>query len=548
MRCSVLMAATAPLLLAGIVHGQELTPVEILEARGRIAELTQRGQPDSALIVLRQIVKRDSADAYLWRQYGRLAAQQKRWPEAAGALEHAFALGVFNRANTALEIARIHLAAGQQTKALDWIERAAANRLQQPQRFIMDTAFAMLRDSARLRAIYPVADAGDLSRDEKWRRDIDFFAREAQRMHVHPERPAHSRAFVDSVAALKRRIPASSDASVKLGLRRLVAMLKDGHSGMQRDSTMRLLPVDLYWFSDGVFVVSGIGDAARYVGRRVINIGGRPVSEVARAVSGFITRDNDMDLRARLPAALINTSFLSEIGIAKADGTVDVTLEDEGGRRDVVNMAGGPLRSSSGLWAETKAPRPFYLDRSRPYWTRDVPEAKALYLNFNAVREIDSLSLGAFSQRLAAQLRDSAYKNLIVDIRANGGGNTFLLPPLIQAIASFAAVDTARRIYVITSRHTFSAAQNFAGKLEWLLDPVFVGEPTGSSPNFTGESTATVLPYSGLQVGISNRMHMNSDWEDQRSWIAPDLPVALSSADFFAGRDPALAAIIGVAN
>ncbi|HEY0809930.1 MAG TPA: hypothetical protein VGD49_07190, partial [Longimicrobiales bacterium] len=213
-----------------------------------------------------------------------------------------------------------------------------------------------------------------------------------------------------------------------------------------------------------------------------------------------------------------------------------------------VRLAGGPLRAFHGLMAPISGTRPFYLDRNRPYWTRDLPEARALYLNFNQVAEMDTLKLATFSQRLAMQLRSASYNNLVVDVRLNGGGNTFLLPPLIQAIASFAVADTTRRVYVITSRHTYSAAQNFVSKLEWLLNPVFVGEPTGSSPNFTGEGTATVLPYSRLMVGISNRMHMNSDWEDKRAWIAPQLPVPLSSADFFSGRDPALQAIISLVN
>ena len=63
-----------------------------------------------------------------------------------------------------------------------------------------------------------------------------------------------------------------------------------------------------------------------------------------------------------------------------------------------------------------------------------------------------------------------------------------LLPPLIRAITGFIAQDDTRGLYVITSRHTFSAAQNFVSKLEWLMpDLMFVGEPTGSSPNFTGD-------------------------------------------------------------
>ncbi len=540
--CLIILVATATK-----SDAQQLTPVQLYEAKNRSAELQQQSKPDSALILLRRIAPLDSADANLWRRYGRVARQQRQWDEAARALRHAYDMGAFNRGVTALEIAGVYASAGQPTNALNWLEHAAANRLQHPGRIAVDPAFTELRDSARFIALYPRANATTLSRDEKWQRDIEFFMREAQRMHVHPERPAHSREFIDTIAAMKARVPTSTDMSIKLGLRRAVAMLRDGHSGMAPDSSMRMLPIDVYFFSDGVYVVNGVGEASKHVGSKVVALGRKSIDDVARAVSAYITRDNDSDLRARLPSALANTSILADIGAVNADGTVDVTLEDKTGKRSVERMAGGPLRRPLGLMSPTQAAKPFYLDRSRVYWTRELPEARALYLNFNAVSEMDSLRLPEFARRLAEQLRNPSYRNLVVDVRLNGGGNTFLLPPLIQAIASFAATDTTRRLYVITSRHTYSAAQNFTSKLEWLLNPTFVGEPTGSAPNFTGEGTGTVLPYSGIQMGISNRMHMNSDWEDKRVWIAPQIPVPLSSADFFAGRDPALQAIIAVA-
>ena len=525
------------------MEAQQLSPAGLYRAKIHSAELMQRGQSDSALVLLRRITILDSADASLWRRYGRLAAQKNLRQEAIAALQHTYHLGAFNRAITALEVAKLYAAEGQGTTALNWLERAAENRLQHPERLVDDSAFAVLRDSARLVAIYSRANSETLSRDEKWRRDIDFLTREARRMHVHPDRPAFSREFADAIASLKARVPQSTDMQVKLGLRRLVAMLGDGHSAMQRDTSMRLLPIDLYMFADGIYIVNGIGESARLAGSRVVKLGRTPVEEVARTLAALIPHDNDMDLRARLPNAFVNTAFLADAGFANADGTVDVTLEDSTGRSSVVQMAGGPLRSNPGLTARTAGAQPFYRDRSRPYWTRDMPEARALYLNFNSVAEVESLTIAKFSQRLAAQLRNPSYRNLIVDVRLNGGGNSFLLPPLIQAIASFAVADTARRVYVITSRHTFSAAQNFAGKLEWLINPVFVGEPTGSAPNFTGELTSTALPYSGIIVTISNRLHMNSDWEDRRQWIAPHVPVRLTSSDFFGGRDRALDAI-----
>ena len=55
----------------------------------------------------------------------------------------------------------------------------------------------------------------------------------------------------------------------------------------------------------------------------------------------------------------------------------------------------------------------------------------------------------------------------------------------------------------------------------------------------------TRLPFSGIPVVISTRYHQTEDM-DQRQWIAPKIPVQLSSTDYFANRDPLLEAVLEV--
>jgi hypothetical protein len=93
--------------------------------------------------------------------------------------------------------------------------------------------------------------------------------------------------------------------------------------------------------------------------------------------------------------------------------------------------------------------------------------------------------------------------------------------------------------WVLAGRNTFSAAQVFANNLDRLTNAVFVGEPTGSRPNFVGEDTALRLPWSGYFGSISSRFHQTFN-NDERIWIAPDYPVALFESDYFAGKDPVL--------
>ena len=128
-------------------------------------------------------------------------------------------------------------------------------------------------------------------------------------------------------------------------------------------------------------------------------------------------------------------------------------------------------------------------ERPETLWSRNLPEIRALYLEYNAVAHPQGETTTQFGARLKAALRENNNTHLIVDIRHNSGGNTLLYPPLLNAIIHFRESSPDHQIWVITSRRTFSAAQNFASTLDrYITDAIFVGEPTGSRPNFVGES------------------------------------------------------------
>ncbi len=103
------------------------------------------------------------------------------------------------------------------------------------------------------------------------------------------------------------------------------------------------------------------------------------------------------------------------------------------------------------------------------------------------------------------------------------------------------------RIVVLISRMTFSAAENFATDLERVAHPIFVGEPSGGSPNLYGDTANTLLPASGVELRVAEIYWQKSTADDPRIAIDPQVPVSLSSEAFFAGRDPVLAAAVGAA-
>jgi hypothetical protein len=174
---------------------------------------------------------------------------------------------------------------------------------------------------------------------------------------------------------------------------------------------------------------------------------------------------------------------------------------------------------------------------------QSLPNQGALYFQFNQVRNSDDMSIADFATELSRRLDTEAATTLIVDVRHNNGGNNSLVRPLIKSMVGFEQASAENRIYVITGRNTFSAAQNFVNRIEQWTEATFVGEPSSSRPNFVGEETNLLLPYSRLRGSISNRFWQDSDPGDDRFWIMPTVPVAPRADDYFAGRDAAMEAI-----
>ena len=105
------------------------------------------------------------------------------------------------------------------------------------------------------------------------------------------------------------------------------------------------------------------------------------------------------------------------------------------------------------------------------------------YFEFNRVRDGEKETLAQFSERLFRFIEDHDVERLVIDMRWNNGGNTFLGQTLLLGVIASEKINQPGRLFVIIGRRTYSAAQNMATYFERFTNATFVGEPTGSSPN-----------------------------------------------------------------
>lgn len=545
-------------------RARQLDPVEHHRMRAQASEAIEAERFSEAADLLSRLAASNPRDGSIWLDYARAAMETGRETESLRGLEKAFEIGViYPRAFVAREIAAIHARRGDRAAALDWLERAIAARWRDRSELVRDTAFASLRDDARFRELAGALPDRPFTRDEGWRYDLDYLVREARRLHKDVERPAFSAEFETTARRLHERIPELSDSEIVIEMRRLLTLLNDGHTGIERGDNATRLPLQFYLFSDGLFIVRADEPAADLVGARVLAFGAASTEAVLDSLNALVPRDNPMGVSWVGPRALTDPVLLKVIGATTDTAAVTLTIRDrDGALRNVTVRAGAGegIDFSSLEWeeiarilAKRKLPPPFtssdttalFLQRvPAAFWFTPLHDIDAVYFQYNQVRPSQGQQTVAdFAGELQDALRQTGARNLIVDVRHNSGGNSYTFPPLVRVLAWFQQQSPDHRIYMLIGRNTFSAAQNFTNIVATLIDPLFVGEPTGSSPNFTGESGGFMLPYSGIEANVSFRTHQGTIWDLDPLWIWPDVPVELSSEDYFADRDSVLEAV-----
>jgi C-terminal processing protease CtpA/Prc len=102
-------------------------------------------------------------------------------------------------------------------------------------------------------------------------------------------------------------------------------------------------------------------------------------------------------------------------------------------------------------------------------------------------------------------------------------------------------VNKRGKLYLLIGRATFSAAGNFSAEIDRDTRAIIVGEPTGGGVETYGDTFPLLLPTVGWYVHIAARYHERKKGRnDRRLAVEPDIRVDLSSAQYFAGRDPVL--------
>jgi ketosteroid isomerase-like protein/tetratricopeptide (TPR) repeat protein len=514
------------------------------------AHLSQQDWPKAAG-ALEQVVRVNPYNGQHWYEYGLALHTLKRHDAAAKAWAEAVQLG-FQPATALYNIACANSLAGHKDEALASLQKALNAGFSQDENLRTDPDLAPLRADPRFKSVIDTPPDG-LSRVDRWRYDLDYLVRRMERVHFNLYAKVPKETFLEAVRELKGRIDTLKDEEIAVGVQRILALVGDGHTVSawrpRRDEPLRRYPLELYLYQEGLYVRSAAPEHADIVGARVLKIGRATAAEALAAVEPLCSRDNAMGVKLQSPIFLANPAVLSYLKIAKDMDGVSLVVQTPTGKEVKAELKPAPItRATTAKFvkanAGAKSPEPVsFKQNDTPFWFEYVPDRKLVYFQFNAVADKPDETLENFCTRLFGFISEQPVETLVIDMRNNGGGNTLLMRPLVHVLIRADKVNRLGHLFVLVGRRTFSAAMNGAVAIERDTNAIFAGEPTGSSPNFVGETTILQLPCSKLRVSCSSLYWQSSLPMDRRTWIAPELLAEPSIEAFAANRDPGLEAI-----
>ena len=452
-----------------------------------------------------------------------------------------------------IKIAEAYAEDGDKANAMLWLRKGFAARYDEKPFLKSSSAFKSFDEDEDFLALFGNDTQKDITREEAWSRDLTYLEKRINELLYVPNHAISKTDLSKEILDIKTNIASLSDEQIVFKIIRLFGALGSGHNFIIPPSpnkgALKKLPVQFYQFNDGLFIVDAEEGFEKWIGYKVDLIENTPAEAALQKTNAVNARDNDMQILWLGPYYLELPDVLKGLGIIKNANQVTVTLSDKKGKSEKVTMnpiswkfSGFPILPK--LKTENQ---PLFLSKTEEYyWSKALPEQNTTYVQFNIVQQKKEMTLMDFNLKLREDIKQSNSQNLIFDLRFNAGGDGSLYPPMLKTLIEFEIINPEGKIFVLMGRGTYSAAQNLLSEITKFTNAILVGEPSGSKPSFIGEAGWFQLPYSDLRGIVASQYHQTTKAEDDRKWIAPHIPVGLSSSDYFNGNDKALNVIMEV--
>ena len=363
------------------------------------------------------------------------------------------------------------------------------------------------------------------------------------------------------------------DIDFFLRVSRITALADNAHSRVGHAAVYNawgVLPIRVFWFVDGLYVVRAAPSQADLLGARIVAIEGESLEALVDRMGMYLGGPDEF-FRAYFPhSLLLSPPVLNAAGVAPGTGGLRITVE-RGGAEEEVDVPVGPAPTPAALPWRYLSPDPIQGENGwstvlslpgevpwalqqpgLPFRYRMVPGTDVAHVQFRTNRDVGGASIFGFLEQVETQMALDQPRHVILDNRANDGGNLTRTASWASSIHD--ALPPDGFVYSLTSHATFSAGIYTAFFPE-AAEPertVVVGTLVGDRPRFFAEGSQFTLPLAGHPVSYSDLAHDLGApcdgaeclfWNDPQldievATLAPEVVGGFTFEEFAAGRDP----------
>ena len=383
------------------------------------------------------------------------------------------------------------------------------------------------------------------TRNIRWLEDITYLSLELPKNHENLFFQKKKENFFKEIDILKTKISSLSDFEIKLEIAKIVASIGDAHTSVPLQINL-LLPLELYWFSDGIYVITAPLEYKEILFCKIIKVNGIPIEEVINVLSSIISYENEAYLKSQLPKYFPAIELLYDLAIVDDIDSLDLTFENAANEIRTLDIKSLPLKESREKLNIVKNDEvnnlnlPLYRRcRDKNYWFQYIVNSKTVFFKYNVCRDMLPKDVFTFCNELIQFIKDYDVEKLVIDLRNNFGGNSSFLDPFIEAIKQCIKINKKGSVFVIIGRETFSSALLNALSLKENTSAIFLGEPTGGKPNCYGEVQRFTLKNSGLTICYSTKYYKIIE-DDAMTSLMPDINIVFTIQHYINNEDPCL--------
>nr|HPR33909.1 S41 family peptidase [Prolixibacteraceae bacterium] len=283
-----------------------------------------------------------------------------------------------------------------------------------------------------------------------WNINIDYFATTLEKQHKNLFFQLTRDNFYDQVESLKQQTENLSDAEVVIELSKILTNVGDAHTTVDLgNACFNRLPFGFLYLNDGLFCYRTPENCSKLLGKVLSGIDDTRMEDLYTRYQTIIPHENEPKLQLGIQSNLFCSEILEYLEIA------------ENGHQFTVYTSTGlsiPISetelSSISLSFFSGKNVPLYIqDTNKEYWMKALPDEKIMYVQYNSCSQMEGYSFGRFTSDVMKAIKDQNLEKMVVDLRWNGGGNSLIFGPMLNAIKAHSTINQDGHLYVIIGKY-----------------------------------------------------------------------------------------------